>query len=485
MRSERFLHIVVPGRGYSELSTPDAPVQPGHWKASERRGLLKTPQAGDGRAFEEGLGVTVWETQRDSKDWWAVCTYLWKGLDEHKRPFVSNQSCFLPSDKYAAYAASFDSSVLEPLRKDALVPESINEGIIGPLDLQPPSSGHGIQAEELELLSRLTEIRDPRGTSTKSFLSQLLACVLADVGFRMRVKEASDATKLAVVLLKIAVQAGLEKPLRIATFTPKSEASSQYVCQILPDSRLRSTSEFFSNGRPSETAQRQGDILAPAIKTLDVSRLRPAFETIQSSAEVARQVNLPLPGGIQKVEAPNQGAELSKGLPDLTRYLSGEDIKKWLEALQAYETNLNASKNQLTGEEDKLQEREARLRANNDRLHASESTLENQREAFRRQETRLKQEQSQNSFWSAYSKIDNMLQGKQVSTLKENSLEVLHKLLDNPKKDKEKLLDLLADDQLETNIRVIQNVGGNTKLEYGKALEKLRKEKEKRDRKKR
>ena len=72
-----------------------------------------------------------------------------------------------------------------------------------------------------------------------------------------------------------------------------------------------------------------------------------------------------------------------------------------------------------------------------------------------------------------------------MPTLKESSLEVLYKLLDKPSRDeKTKLIELLDNELLETNIRTIQDIGGNTKLEYGKVLVKLKGEKEKQDRKK-
>ena len=133
-----------------------------------------------------------------------------------------------------------------------------------------------------------------------------------------------------------------------------------------------------------------------------------------------------------------------------------------------------------------LQRREQLLQSENKRLNDSHSTLKTQQDDLRRQEVHLRENQSQSSFWSAYSKIDELLQQKQVPSLKESSITVLQRLLDNPRKDKDKLLDLLAEDHFETNLRTIQNSGNSdARLEYGKALDKLKKEKEKRDKKRR
>ena len=76
-----------------------------------------------------------------------------KGSDEHRRPFISSHSCFLPSGQYARYATAFDTSILGPLKGELRVPDSIEDGIIEPLDLKEPSTDEGaINRGELELL---------------------------------------------------------------------------------------------------------------------------------------------------------------------------------------------------------------------------------------------------------------------------------------------------------------------------------------------
>ena len=480
MKSERFLRIVVPRRGYSELASPDAPIQ-----TRDRRTALRTPHAGDARTFEEGLGVTVWDTLPASDSWWAVCTYLQKGMDEHHRPFISNHSCFLPSDKYSGYAAFFDSSILEPLRRDTSITESEDRGIIGPLQLlQPNSSGHGIRTDELELLSRFTEYHDPRLRSDKSCLPELLACILAGVGFRMRVKEPSDATRLAVVLLKIAALSGQEKPPRIATFMPKSGIYSQYTCQILPEPRLRANSEFASNGTPDDTANWMAERLAQAIDALSLGDLETALATGKRYRTVVDKEKTSQPIAESVAEPPTDVKSRYDFSTDL-KASADEEFRKRYETLLEYEAWLNGRTDKLERKDRDLQAREQRLQSDSSQLQNSLRELNQRQQQIRDQSTQLSKDKSQNSFWGAYSKIDELLQGKKVPTLKESSLEVLYKLLDKPSRDeKTKLIELLDNELLETNIRTIQDVGGNTKLEYGKVLVKLKKEKEKQDRKK-
>ena len=491
MKSERFMHIVVPRRGYSELATPDAPI-----KTRDRRAALRTPQANDARAFEEGLGVTVWETLPSSDDWWAVCTYLWKGLDEHQRPFISSHSCFLPSQNYAGYAAFFDSSILNPLRENVSPPESIDAGVISPLELpRPESSGHGISREELELLCRLTEIHDPRRDLRQSFLPRLLACVLAGVGFRMRVGEPSDATKLAVALLKIAALSGMAKPPRIATFMPRSGNSAQYPCQILPDSRIRGNSEFSSSGTPNETAQSEAKILAAAIELHSLDDLARAFQTVRNIAEVDLNSGGEASSGGQRQHEESQSSPTGENsAPILTGSASPETFERWRDALIAYEKKLNDQKSRQEAEGIGLKQREDKVRTSNNDLIQTRRELKALEGKIERDKQQLQHDQSQSRFWKAVSRIDELLQQRQInellrknkiSTLKESSAEGLGKLLDRPGKEaKEELVKLLDGTSLVSDVSTIQNdIGGNASKSIGKAMGNLTSEKEKRDKK--
>ena len=479
MRSERFLHIVVPRRGYRELSTPDAPVQ-----TREKRAALRNPMANDARSFEEGLGVTYWDI-RGSDGWWAVCTYLQKGVDEHRRPFISSHSCFLPSGQYGRYASSFGTSILGPLRAELRVPENIEDGIIEPLELREPTTGGPVfTREELELLRDLTSLNDTRAVS-KSILPQLLAAFLADKGFVLRVKEADDAIGLAVALLKIAAMCGLEKPPRISTFTPKSETNAQYTSQIRPDPRVRGDSEFFSNWTPDETSKWRADRLAQAIEALSLDDLEIAVKSGKNYEAVVRKATNSLGNRGSELELPSIG---QSGYTFDEDPLTSADVefRKRYETLQKYEAWLNHESDKLNQRETDLRSREDQLIKYNDTLLRTENNLVEREKTFNRQVLQMQKGQAQSDFWGAYSKIDELLQGKSVSTLKESSLEVLYKLLDNPRKDKDKLLELLISDSLETNLRMIQDAGSsNTRLDYGKALDKLKKEKEKLDKKKR
>ena len=477
MRSERFLHTVVHRRGYSELYTPDAPVQ-----TRDRRAALRNPMANDARSFEEGLGVTVWDTLPPSDGWWAVCTYLQKGVDEHRRPFISSHSCFLPSGQYRRYASTFDTSILGPLRTGLKMPENIEDGIIEPLDLREPNTDvSAISREELKLLKDSTSLSDPRATS-RSNLPQLLACFLADKGFVLRVKEADDAIGVAVVLLKIAALCGLEKPPRIATFTPKSETNAQYPCQVRPDSRIRTDSEFFSNWTPDETSKWRADRLTQAIDALSLDDLETAVRSGKNYESVVQKTtNSPQ----------NRGSELELPSMGQSRYTFAEDpltsadeeFRNRYETLFQYEAWLNHESDKLNHKETDVRFREEQLSKYNGTLQRTENDLVEREKTLNRQAQQLSKDRSQNSFWTAFSKIDELLQQKQIPVLKENSITVLQKMLENPRKNEDKLLELLDNDLLETNLRTIQNsVGSNTKLEYGKALEKLKKKKDQRRR---
>ena len=335
----------------------------------------------------------------------------------------------------------------------------------------------------LELLKDLTSVNGPRA-GTSSFLPQLLACCLADKGFILRVKEADDAIGLAVVLLKIAAMCGLEKPPRIATFTPKSETNAQYPCQIRPDPKVRNDSEFFSAWTPDETSKWRADRLAQAVNALSLDDLENAV-TIGMGYQSVVQKNTTL--------EQNQGGKVEPPTIEKSRYTfardpldsDDEDFRKRYETLLQYEAWLNRESDKLNRKDAELRSREETLATFNGNLQRTENTLVERERTLNRQAQQLSKDQTQNRFWTSFSKIDELLQRKQIPVLRENSITVLQKMLENPRKDKEKLLDLLADDQFETNLRTIQEVGGNTRLEYGKALDKLKKEKEKLDRKKR
>ena len=481
MKSERFMHIVVPRRGYSDLSSPDVPAL-----SRDRRTTLRNPMANDARTFEEGLGVTVWDTQPASNGWWAVCTYLKKGVDEHQRPLVSSHSCFLPSDQYARYASSFDTSILEPLRDELKVPESIDDGTVEPLELREPSTkGIALQQYELKLLAELTSISDPRAAS-KSFLPQLLACFLADKGFVLRVKEAEDAIGLAVVLLKIAAVARLEKPPRIATFTPRSDAAALYACQIRPDPRVRGDSEFFSNWTPDETTRAMAGRLAAAVQIQKVGDLESAFDVAYGIADVDQKLRAAVPArGASQDEKDQRDRDHGSDVPDLAGTASAETFAEWRQSLLIFEKKLRTRKDRLDAQEAELERLNGQLKATDGNLQAREDALVAREKHLNSRARQLDREQSQSSFWDAYAKVDELLHGKYVDDLKDESISALHKLLDRPKKDvKAKLLDLLDNELLETNVRTIQETGsGNGRLDLGKAIRDLKNEKEKRDKK--
>ena len=476
------MHIVVPRRGYSDLSSPDVPAL-----SRDRRTTLRNPMANDARTFEEGLGVTVWETHPASDGWWAVCTYLKKGIDEHQRPLVSSHSCFLPSGQYARYARSFDTSILEPLRDELRVPDTINEGIIEPLDLGEPAANRiAIRQDELKLLADLSSVNDSRAAS-KSFLPQLLACVLADKGFVVRVKDAEDAMSMAVILLKIAAVMGQEKPPRIATFTPRSDTNALYACQIRPDSRIRGGSEFFSNWTPDETSRAMAGRLAAAVQLQDVGDLASAFEVAHGVADMDQKLRVPVPGSrSSRGDGDRQEGKYVSDAPNLVGSASAETFSEWRQSLLSFEKKLTTQKNRLDAQQAELELLNGQLKATDGNLQAREDALVAREKDLDRRARQLDKDQSQAGFWSAYSKIDELLLQKQAPDLKEGSGLVLHKLLDKPQKEvKLKLIELIGNDQFESSIRTIQNAAGsNSRLDLGKALNSLKNDKEKQDRKK-
>ena len=263
MTPVRFLYTSQPGKGFTELVSPDLQLK--NWL---RENLRQPHSTSYTRTLNRGLSVAV-------QDGWVICTYLTRQTDDNNRPFIRNHSVLVPEAEYNQLARNFGQSILSHIEESDET--ALEDGQLRPLGL-PQVTVNGLQSEDMEAIANYL---GPE-------LERLLASLISGKPFSVRVRGTTEeAIDLATALLKTAALADLPVP-QISTFEPSPKTRNWYPSQVLSSPQGRGGIQFQQKNLPDRDAASSARRLVQSVANFDPDGIASSMLTARNHAEVAR-----------------------------------------------------------------------------------------------------------------------------------------------------------------------------------------------------
>ena len=263
MTPVRFLYTSQPGKGFTELISPDLQLK--NWL---KENLRQPHSASYTRTLNKGLSVAL-------QDGWVICTYLTRQTDDNNRPFIRNHSVLVPEADYNQLARNFDQAILAHIEEGD--ERTLEDGRLRPLEF-PHVTRNDLEREDMEAVANYF------GPD----LERLLASLISGKPFSVRIRGATEeAIELATTLLKTAALGDLPVP-QISTFEPSPKTRNWYLSQVLSSPQGRAGIQFQQKSPPDQEATISAKRLVRSVANFDPDGIASSMRTASNHAEVMR-----------------------------------------------------------------------------------------------------------------------------------------------------------------------------------------------------
>ena len=354
MNPVRFLYTSQPGKGFTELVSPDLQLK--NWI---RENLRQPHSPSYTRTLNKGLSVTL-------QDGWVICTYLTRQTDDNNRPFIRNHSILVPEAEFNQLARNFDQDILAHIEEGD--ERALEGGLLMPLE-HPKATGNGLEREDMETASNYFG----------SDLERLFASLISGKPFSVRIRGTTEeAIDLATILLKTAALADLPIP-HLSTFEPGPKTRNWYPSQVSSSPQARVAVQLHQKTLPEPGAVDAARRLVQSFVNLDQDGLASTMRTAGNHAEAVSQY-LAATGKSAAAAAAAKGAIESAPGNEVHIYHFNKE----------YEATLNSRKEELDLQQKSFDEQKVVLLAReNDYKQRLEQELEERSRALDRQEQEL------------------------------------------------------------------------------------------------
>ena len=428
MNPVRFLYTSQPGKGFTELISPELQLK--NWL---RENLRQPHSASYTRTLNKGLSVAL-------QDGWVICTYLTRQTDDNNRPFIRNHSVLLPEAEYNQLATNFDQAILAHLEEGD---ERALEG--GQLKSfgYPQVAKNGLQKEDMEAVANYFG----------SDLERLLASLIGGKPFSVRIRGATeDAIDLATTLLKTAALGDLPVP-QIATFEPSPKTRNWYPSQVLSSLQGRTAIQFQQKSLPDKEAAAAAKRLVRSVANFDPDGVISSMATARNQAQVVRDqppatINLPATREVRRAEDAYAGGSETQIYQFNREYESALNSKK--ESLDAQQRMLNEQEQALLAREKDLQlrvekelgDQQKKLQELAQVLDEREERLAQREKDVSEEEAHVKQEGARRRQWKHIEEVFSVLNS---NNCREPEDMVLSRFFDQLKRQERDELQALVD----------------------------------------
>ena len=387
MTSVRFLYTSQPGKGFTELTSPQQQLK--NWL----RDNLRQPNSGNIRYFDKGLGVTL-------QDGLVICTYLSRQFDDNRRPFARNHSALLTEVDYSQMAKDFGNSILAQIEEQD--EDIVEAGGLKPLHISSRTA-NGLSEKELT----------PLASHFAKNLQNLLASLIAGKAFSIQVKGTQDeAMALAITLLKIAALGDLPIP-QISTFEPNGKTRTWYPSQVLPTPHARLAIQFQPKEAPGREATEKARRLARAVENLDPDGIAHAMvigrDQTAVRANQTAQPAAPAPAGEERTEKPATAAA-TRERDNLAEVRSRNNDRQLYQYNKEYEADLIRQQREVEALREKLDEQQRQILA-------QEKDLKQREKDVSEAEAHVKRKGARRDQWRHIEEIFGVLDNHQYQKL--------------------------------------------------------------------